>query len=473
MHRFPLLASSLALLAAFLLAGPTLSAVQSGITNAEKRVGALDTNQSNGRIAFVRLDQGFLGDIWVMDADGANETNLTNTPDVNERQPAWSPDGTKIAFTGPGPIKDGEGGLDEIWVMDADGANRTNLTNTLEFPDSQPGWAPSGTQLAFVREVPGSVISEQSDLFVMDANGENATNLTETDGNERDPAWSPDGAKIAFAGVRDGGEEILTMDSDGGNEEILTGDGADAFDRAPDWSPDGTMLAFNKQSQVGGCCEPWEIWAVNRDGSGDTNLTNHPAVDTAPSWSPDGTTITFASDRNSESDIYTMPAPTALPPRGETASVTTSQESGVMSLAAGYMLPRAASASTTSETTVRRLTKGGSASAPDWGKKNAGAKNTAPTITALRPAKNSSTTDRTPLVGATVTDAQTNLAKEDLTLVLDGTKIPESQFAYDRDPDRLRYTPATNLSLGRHTVKVVAQDPQGLVERKVWSFSVR
>src|ERR671912_79049 len=135
--------------------------------------------------------------------------------------------------------------------MDADGANRTNLTNTLKLLEYRASWAPSGAQLVFVRELAGQVISEQADIFVMDANGENATNLTQTDGNEDDPAWSPDGGKIAFAGVRDGGQEILTMDPDGGNEEILTGDGTDAFDRAPDWSPDGTMVAFMKQSQVG------------------------------------------------------------------------------------------------------------------------------------------------------------------------------------------------------------------------------
>jgi Tol biopolymer transport system component len=73
-----------------------------------------------------------------------------------------------------------------------------------------------------------------------------------------------------------------------------------------------------KQSQVDGCCEPWEIWAVNRDGSGDTNLNNHPRDDTCPSWSPDGSEITFSSNRNADasgqSDINATPAPTTLPP---------------------------------------------------------------------------------------------------------------------------------------------------------------
>jgi Tol biopolymer transport system component len=332
-----------------------------------------------------------------------------------------------------------------------------------------------------VRELDGQIISEQADIFVMDTDPTttDAINLTQTDANEHAPDWSPDGTKIAVAGVRgprgEGGWEILTMDPDGQNETILTGDGLNGIDEAPDWSPDSTKVVFMKQSQALGCCDPWEIWAVNRDGSGDTNLTNDPANDTSPSWSPDGSEITFSSDRDSnenprQTDIYAMPAPTTLPPpSSETASATTSQDSGgAMDFAAGDALLRAPSAQTTSETTVRRLTTAtdGASTEPDWGP------NTAPTITNLRPANGSTTTDRTPLIGATVTDAQTNLAKSNITLFLDGTKIARTQFSYNRDTDRLNYTPQTNLSLGKHTVKVVARDQEGLVKTRSWSFSV-
>jgi len=434
------------------------------------------TTSPEGKIVFVKHDPvSDSYDIWVMDADGTNQINLTNTPDTDEGQPAWSPDGTKIAFTGPGDLnEDNSGGLGDIYVMDADGTDRTNLTDTPDFLEFQPSWAPSGAQITFVRELPGEIISEQLDIFVMDANGQTpATNLTNTDASERDPAWSPDGTKIAVAGVRgprgEGGWEILTMDPDGQNETILTGDTFEGEDRGPDWSPDSTMVVFQKSQNSGG--DPGEIWAVNRDGSGDTNLTNHPANDTTPSWSPDGSEITFSSDRDStenpaRTDIYAMPAPTTLPPPDETASATTSQDSGAMDFAAGDVLLRAASAQTTSETTVRRLTTDGSSTEPDWGL------NTAPTITKLRPAKDSTTTDRTPLIGAKVTDAQTNLAKSNITLLLDGTKIARTEFSYNRDTDLLKYTPETNLSLGEHTVKVVARDPEGLVKTRSWSFSV-
>src|SRR5215216_5225778 len=256
-----------------------------------------------------------------------------------------SPEG-KIVYvkqgTEPSDNCDLESGCDDIWVMDADGTNQTNLTNTPDFLEYQPSWAPSGAQLTFVREVPGRIISEQPDIFVMDTDPatNDAINVTQTDESESHPAWSPDGAKIAFAGVRNSGWEIVTMDPDGQNETILTGDGFDGNDEAPDWSPDGTKVVFMKESQVGGCCEPWEIWAVNRDGSGDTNLTNDPSYDMGPSWSPDGSEIIFSSTRArteedpSRTDIYAMPAPTTLPPPSETAATTTMEQGeGVMGVA--------------------------------------------------------------------------------------------------------------------------------------------
>ena len=87
------------------------------------------TTSPSGKIVYVKL-----GDIWVMDADGTNQTNLTpDTPDTNEGQPAWSPDGAKIAFTGPGELnEDGSGGLDDIYVMDADPSTQSQFGADLQ-----------------------------------------------------------------------------------------------------------------------------------------------------------------------------------------------------------------------------------------------------------------------------------------------------------------------------------------------------
>src|SRR5215211_539463 len=199
-----------------------------------------------------------------------------------------------------------------------------------------------------------------------DSATDDAINLTNSDASEIEPAWSPDGTKIAFSGVRNSGSEIVAMDPNGQNETILTGDSFEGAARAPDWSPDSTKVVFQKQCQ-GVCSDAWEIWGVNRDGSGDTDLTPNDLSDedrrvtqhTGPSWSPDGTEITFTRTRPSveggQSDIYAMPAPATLPPpppTGEPASTTTMEQGeGVIAFA---------------ETTLARpLTTDGLSSEPD------------------------------------------------------------------------------------------------------------
>ena len=465
------------------------------------------TTSPEGKIVFVKHDPvSDSYDIWVMDADGTNQINLTNTPDTDEGQPAWSPDGTKIAFTGPGDLnEDNSGGLGDIYVMDADGTDRTNLTDTPDFLEFQPSWAPSGAQITFVRELPGEIISEQLDIFVMDANGQTpATNLTNTDASERDPAWSPDGTKIAVAGVRgprgEGGWEILTMDPDGQNETILTGDTFEGEDRGPDWSPDSTMVVFQKSQNSGG--DPGEIWAVNRDGSGDTNLTNHPANDTTPSWSPDGSEITFSSDRDStenpaQPDIYAMAAPTTLPPSSETASATTIRDSGgAMDFAAGDVLLGAASAQTTSQTALRRLTTDGLSTDPDWA--DSPADTTPPKVKSTSPANNA--TMIAPGVNATATfteamDASPTATDGDPSTITGTTfKLMKAGtttaigavVSYNATSNKATLNPNANLQLGTKYKAVVttgAQDVAGNrldqnpttagLQQKAWTFTIR
>jgi dipeptidyl aminopeptidase/acylaminoacyl peptidase len=451
------------------------------------------TTSPEGKIVYVKL-----GDIWVMDADGTNQTNLTNTPDTNEDQPAWSSDGTRIAFTSD---QDEVPPFTDIWVMNSDGSNQTNLTptdnpgtpteETDNFHEYQPSWAPSGAQLAFVREIPGEIISEQSDIFVMDANGQTpATPLTQTDANEREPDWSPDGTKIAFAGVRNQGWEIVTMDPNGQNEAILTGDSFDGEDRGPDWSPDSTMVVFQKQCQ-GGCSDAWEIWGVNRDGSGDTNLTPNDLSEedlrvtqhTGPSWSPDGSEITFTRTRPSveggQSDIYAMPAPATLPPppTGEPASTTT-MEQGEDGIAFA-------------ETTlVRPLTTDGLSSEPDWA--DTPADTTPPKVMSTSPANGAKRIAPGVNVTATFTEAMDPSTINATTFKLvrlnaDGTTTRvTAAVSYDAATKKATLNPSSNLSSRRTykaTVTSGAQDVWGNAldqnpniagnQSKNWKFTVR
>jgi len=437
------------------------------------------TVSTEGRIAFVRpgdvpSDHCFgqpCSDIWVMDVDGSNKVNVTNTPDVNEDQPAWSPNGARVSYTSDG---DEVGGFTDIWVMNGDGFNQVNLTptgaNGNNVHEYQPTWAPSGTQIAFVREIPGEVISEQADIFVMDVDSgtSDATNVTGTDASEIDPAWSPDGTKIAFAGVRNSGFEIVTMDPDGKNELILTGDGFDGDDRAPDWSPDSTKVVFIKQSQIGGCCEPWEIWAVNGDGTGNTNLTNHPSDDMGPSWSPDGTEISFTSNRDAtqdepfRTDIYVLAAPSTLPP------------------------PAGLAVMTTSESGVRRLTRDGGSTSSEWA--DVPLDTVRPKVRRTSPAAEGTGILSTTNVTATFSEGMRAGSINGLTFKLfragSTTKIAAT-VSYNTDTRRARVDPANPLRSGatyRAVVTTGAKDVAGNGldqnetlsgnQQKVWFFTV-
>jgi Tol biopolymer transport system component len=296
----------------------------------------------NGKIAYVVTMDDNTTDIWVMDADGSNQIDVTNTPAVSEFGPVWSPDGTKIAYVV------GDNIFSSVWVMNADGTGQFQLsTHTgIEF---EPTWSADSSKIALVRYVPGIVISTQFDIFVVALDGSSDVNITNSDFDELDPAWSPDGNKIAFAGVRFGGAfttwQIVTVNPDGSGEAVLVV--MDHENRSPAWSPDNTMIAFMAQFN-NPCCETWQVWAMNSDGSGATNLSNDPTVyDMGPSWSPDGTLIVFTrSPIGGETNIFTMPAPAHLPPA-----------------------PAANTAN--APNVVTQLTTNGASSDPDWGKKAA------------------------------------------------------------------------------------------------------
>ena len=252
----------------------------------------------NGKIAFYTNRDGNL-EIYVMDADGSNPTNLTNNA-AADSSPGWSPDGTKIAFSSD---RDGNS---EIWVMDADGSNPTRLTNnTPTEVNGAPVWSPDGTKIAFVRAAaPGFPSVRQ--VWVMNADGSNQTNLSNTNTTaDENPAWSPDGTKIAFSRNNPPAPgtvgDIWVMDANGANQTQLTFNFP--FDTGqPDWSPDGAKIAFIRFSPA----LNYEVYVMNADGTNQVQLTNTPTGESIPRWSPDGTKIAFNTDRDGNTEVYVM-----------------------------------------------------------------------------------------------------------------------------------------------------------------------
>ena len=242
----------------------------------------------NGKIAFVSERDGN-EEIYVMNPDGSEQTNLTNHTSF-DCYPAWSPDGTKIAFT-----SNRDGDID-IYVMNPDGTDITRLTND-PFYDHVPAWSPDGSRIAFVSDRDGAF-----KIYVMNSDGtEITTLLSDVVEFEGRCAWSPDGGKIAFSSDRDGNSEIYVVKSDGSDPENLTNT-PDDDEYLPAWSPDGTKIAF--QSEPGG--GPLDdIYVMASDGSNRQQLTNMGHAKCA-TWSPDGGKIAFSWDTDDQ--IYVMNA---------------------------------------------------------------------------------------------------------------------------------------------------------------------
>ena len=243
--------------------------------------------------------------IWVMDADGSNQTRLTFNQ-LDDGAPAFSPDGSKIAFNRGVTEHTERDTRRNIFLMNPDGSSETNITNNLRADDFHPSWSPDGSQIVFY----SARDDEDDEIYVMDADGSNQTRLTDSPGVDRDPVWSPRGDKIAFVSFRDFGFEVYVMDLDGSNQVALTSGFGDNFD--PAWSPDGSKIAFVSSRE--GLDE--EIYVMDADGSNPTRLTDRRGADQGPAWSPDGTKISFHAKegggevlgirRGGNFDIYVM-----------------------------------------------------------------------------------------------------------------------------------------------------------------------
>ena len=204
--------------------------------------------------------------IYVVDPDGNGLRRLTHGS-KSDLNPAWSPDGSLIAFDRP--AVHGRG----IFVMNADGSDVRRIYSS-PCGTVQPSWSPDGRSLAFIGVGPNC---NRRAVFVMDANGSAIRQLTDRTGSTSDPAWSPDGRWIAFE--QDGD---LYLVSPGGTDLHRLTD-LPGEESKPAWAPDGRSIAFVRYTGTGD-----RVYVIDADGTDLRPLTDVPGSQEGPGWAPDG-----------------------------------------------------------------------------------------------------------------------------------------------------------------------------------------
>jgi dipeptidyl aminopeptidase/acylaminoacyl peptidase len=273
---------ALAIAVAFLIAaaGVAVVAITFGGSKAHRSAGEPGSAVTNGAIAYVSE-----GTAWVVQPDGSGAKKLTIDVPGFVGGLSWSPDGRRIVFDVNSYPKEGapKGGFFDIYAANADGTDVVRLTHDRDA--RLPAWSPDGSRIAFTRQGQAG-----SQIYVMNVDGTDSIALTHGSEFSVRPTWSPDGSRIAFESVADGNSDVYVMNADGGGVTRLTDD--PAADYNPVWSPDDEHIAFASDRSPSG------IYVMRTDGSDvrlvepDGDIAN-----LGLAWSPNGRFLVFSSSR--------------------------------------------------------------------------------------------------------------------------------------------------------------------------------
>ena len=238
---------------------------------------------------------------------------LTTAPGL-EQDPAWSPEGTRIAYA-----SDESGNMD-IWVKQIAAGQKMNLTEDYSGYDGKPAWSPDGEWIAFISERNGGGI------FVLPALGgipKQVSSLSfamsqSRTGSIPDISWSPDGSELAYAIAG----SLYTISSAGGvpSEIPLPPKGLIIGYLEPAWSPDGNRIACTGFVAMG--VSTSQIWSLHRIEDDPLPVTEGTYMDHNPVWAPGGKSIFFISDRGGTNDVWWLPVDNRGNPTGQARSLT-------------------------------------------------------------------------------------------------------------------------------------------------------
>lgn len=230
-------------------------------------------------------------EIYIMNFDGTEVKQVTRHRSI-AFAPAWSPDGTRIAYSLFTRHRNNVKNID-LYEFDFTTATIRLLSNRKGI-NSGAAYSPDGRKIALTMSFRGN-----PEIFTLAPNDNTVTRITSSFGFDVDPAWNRDGSKMAFVSSRTGASMVFSMNADGSNVQRLTYAGV--YNATPSWSPRGNKIAF-----AGMVDHKFDIFIMNPDGTNIERLTKNQGNNEDPYFSPDGGFIAFSSDRTGQKSIYVM-----------------------------------------------------------------------------------------------------------------------------------------------------------------------